>query len=93
MKTKITNISDYIQNICMLNEDVYKMSYFYNNELLFRGQANIEYELLPSIGRNRNFVCDKILINKRKRLSENRSGRAFVLFSDSFFIGLKLKNR
>ncbi len=70
MKTKITNIVDYVQNICMLNEDVYKMSYFYNNELLFRGQANIKYELLPSIGRNRKFVCDCTVFDNERNFIE-----------------------
>ena len=37
-------------------------------ELLFRGQSNVGYELLPSIGRGREFACDYTILNEERNL-------------------------
>ena len=51
MSTEITiaNISEYVQSVCQLNADTNKFPQLWSQELLFRGQSNKAYELLPGI--------------------------------------------
>lgn len=44
----------YIDTLNMLHE--------FNPEVLFRGQANVEYDIIPSLGRNDNFVHERDFI-------------------------------
>lgn len=66
----ISDISEYVQNVCKLNSTVQKYTFFHGESLLFRGQSNKEYELLPSIGRNRHSSCDCTIFNEERNLIE-----------------------
>jgi len=66
----ISNISEYVQNICQLNNTVQRYTFFRDDSLLFRGQSDKDYDLLPSIGRNRHSACDCTIFNEERNLIE-----------------------
>lgn len=66
----VTNISEYVQTVCELKDAIEKESLLHQKELLFRGQSNKEYPLLPSIGRNRQFDCQCTIFNEERNLIE-----------------------
>ena len=59
----ISSISEYVQAVCQMNKDVRKMTRIRDYELLFRGQGDKEYELLPSIGRKRQCAIQCTIFN------------------------------
>ena len=70
LEITISNIAEYITPICQLNHEISMNNCFQNCELLFRGQADQNYELIPSISRNRNGVCDCTIFNDERDLVE-----------------------
>lgn len=66
----IASISDYTQSVCEMREEVEKDSCFHEFELLFRGQANKDYQLIPSIARNRKTACQYTIFNDERNLIE-----------------------
>lgn len=69
-ETTISTISEFIQLVCKLNGEVQNYLYVKNDALLFRGQSNKEYALLPSIGRNRRYTCECTIFNEERNLIE-----------------------
>ena len=67
---RIDTISEYIQIVCSLKDDACKLTPVENAELLFRGQANKTYELIPAIGRNRESDCMCTIFNDERNLIE-----------------------
>lgn len=66
----ITNIAEYIQKICQKNNELKKYTFIRDNVLLFRGQSDKDYSLLPSIGRNRHCSCQCTIFNEERNLIE-----------------------
>ena len=66
----IANISDYVQSVCQLNADANKFPQLWSQELLFRGQSNKAYELLPGIARGRHSSCQCTIFNDERNLIE-----------------------
>jgi hypothetical protein len=66
----INNIAEYVQLICEKNSIFEKNAFWSDEELLFRGQSNKDYELLPSLGRNRHFACDCTIFNEERNMIE-----------------------
>ena len=66
----INNIAEYVQLICEKNSVFEKNAFWSDEELLFRGQSNKDYELLPSLGRNRHFACDCTIFNEERNMIE-----------------------
>lgn len=66
----ISSISEYVQAVCQMNKDVRKMTRIRDYELLFRGQGDKEYELLPSIGRKRQCAIQCTIFNDERNLIE-----------------------
>lgn len=66
----INNIAEYVQLICKKNSIFEKNAFWSDEELLFRGQSNKNYELLPSLGRNRHFACDCTIFNEERNMIE-----------------------
>lgn len=74
MIKEIETIEEFLSESFKVQEDIES----YNNSrkishhigLAFRGQANKEYELIPSIGRDRKFSCDISIMNQERNLIE-----------------------
>lgn len=64
----ISNITDFIETVCKLNNEVQKELSFHYHTLLFRGQSDKDFELIPSIGRNRSGACDCTIFNEERNL-------------------------
>lgn len=64
----ISSISEYIASVCKAKEHAEEASSLFPHEVLFRGQADKNYELIPSIGRNRDFACDCTIFNEERNL-------------------------
>lgn len=69
-KTVINSISEYTKIVCEMNGRLNRLAYIHDFVLLFRGQANCEYELIPSIGRNRRFTTQCTIFNAERNLIE-----------------------
>lgn len=67
---QIDNIAEYVQAICQMNKELKECENVYDEELLFRGQSDKDYSLLPSIGRGRYFSCDCTIFNEERNLIE-----------------------
>lgn len=72
MATEITinNITEYVQLVCEKKSEIEKNCFWADEELLFRGQSNKDYELLPAIGRDRKFAVDCTIFNEERNLIE-----------------------
>ena len=55
---RVNTISEFVKEICELNSSLIRNGADRNEILLFRGQSNAAFELIPSLGRNRRFACD-----------------------------------
>lgn len=53
-ETTISKTEEFVQAVCQLNNDITKAPQLWSQELLFRGQSNKAYELLPGIARGRH---------------------------------------
>ena len=69
---EIKSLSEYITYILECKNEINSnaSNRVTKNELLFRGQSDIDYELMPSIGRNRKFSCDISIFNHERNLIE-----------------------
>ena len=64
----ISSISEYIASVCKAKDGAEEKSVLFPHEVLFRGQADKNYALIPSIGRNRDFACDCTIFNEERNL-------------------------
>ena len=64
----VSTITTFVDIVCQLNNEVQKNFFIAPNELLFRGQADKNYELIPSLGRNRIGACDCTIFNEERNL-------------------------
>lgn len=68
--TEIHNVSEYVQAVCDINNTLIRNGTDKNEILLFRGQSNTKFELLPSIGRGRTMPCQVSIFNEERNLIE-----------------------
>lgn len=68
MQKEIHSLSEFVQEITTANSHTVKNGADKNEILLFRGQSDINYELVPSIGRGRRFPCDITIFNEERNL-------------------------
>lgn len=68
--TKITSLSNFVQIITGLNCELERNGADKNEVLLFRGQEDKKFELIPSIGRKRKSSVDISLFNEERNLIE-----------------------
>ena len=66
----ISRIEEFVQTVCQLNDDITKGPQLWSQELLFRGQSNKAYELLPGIARGRHSSCQCTIFNDERNLIE-----------------------
>lgn len=69
LRYTIKNISDYLNIVFKLNDNLRKNAQYFE-VLLFRGQSNETYSLLPSIARDRNTSVDFSILNEERNLIE-----------------------
>lgn len=68
--TRIASISDFVSFVCSLNSSTNMSTPIRIHELLFRGQSNKEYELLPGIARGRHYACQCTIFNDERNMIE-----------------------
>lgn len=55
----VDSVAKFVASVCQLKDKYPLISErLFSQELLFSGQSNKEYELLPSIARGRDFATD-----------------------------------
>ena len=69
MQEKISNVSEFVALVCNMNSGL-KHEGFYSENLLFRGQPDIDSALIPSIGRNRKGKIDKATLEEERNMIE-----------------------
>lgn len=79
----INSISEYVSEICKLDSQLIRNGVEKNEILLFRGQSDIKYDILPSIGRNREFACDISILNEERNLIEMAKNKMPDIFHNS----------
>lgn len=79
----IENISEYIQSVCQLNQEITISSRMWSQELLFRGQSDKNYSLLPGIARGRRFSCQCTIFNDERNMIEMAKYKMPDVFSDN----------
>lgn len=82
-KVEVYTLSEFIKEICELDNSLIRNAAEKNDVLLFRGHSNIEFELVPSIGRNRHFACDTSLLDEERNLIEMVKYRLPEVFHDN----------
>lgn len=70
MKKIVNSISEYVSEICRLDSQLIRNGADKNEVLLFRGQPNKDYEIIPAIGRNRKCACDISILDEERNLIE-----------------------
>lgn len=67
---EINSLHSYIEQICLLNEELSKYSQLIPYEYLFRGHSDINYTLLPNIARGRKTSTEVTIFNGERNLVE-----------------------
>lgn len=67
---RVNTLSEFVEEICELNNTLEQNGLYKNEVLLFRGQSNSTFELIPSLGRNRLFPTDISILNEERNLIE-----------------------
>ena len=66
----INSLTEYVEEIKQVSYKLIKNGANQNETLLFRGQSNTDFELLPSIARNRRGACSITIFNEERNLIE-----------------------
>ena len=66
----LSGIEEFVQTVCQLNNSINSPQQLWAQELLFRGQSNKAYELLPGIARGRHSSCQCTIFNDERNLIE-----------------------
>ena len=66
----IETLSEFVHEICEVDDTLIRNGGPKNEVLLFRGQPDVDFELIPSLGRNRMFACDISIFNEERNLIE-----------------------
>lgn len=66
----IKSLSDYVNHVCIATSKLRQDGAAINEVPLFRGQANINFSLLPSISRNREYISSITIFNEERNLIE-----------------------
>ncbi len=64
------SISQFVDIICETNKGLLKNGANMNEVLCFRGQSNKEFELMPSLGRNRKSSCEISIFDEERNMIE-----------------------
>lgn len=70
MTTTVRSLCEFISEICRAQNSLHPRSAEYHEILLFRGQSDKEYKLLPSIGRKRSVAAQYSILDAERNLIE-----------------------
>lgn len=80
---KVHSVSEYVEQICAFDKRCIRNGAEKNEILLFRGQSDTAYELIPSLGRGRRFSCDISIFNEERNLIEMAKFKLPEIFHDN----------
>lgn len=81
--TTISSVSEFVQRIIELNNVLIQDGGPKNEILLFRGQPNENFELLPSIAREQRFSCDISIFGEERNMIEMTKYKLPNIFNDT----------
>lgn len=81
MKVKVLTLTEFVSEVTNININPVDEIILGKNILLFRGQSNCNYDLIPSLGRNRKNVGDITLFNEERNLIESAKYKLPELFN------------
>lgn len=81
---RINSLSEFTEIICKTDTKLIRNGADRNEKLLFRGQPNTSYELIPSLGRNRKFSCDISILDEERNLIEMAKYKMPEVFHDDW---------
>lgn len=79
----ISSVEEYVKAICNVKATFRKLYPMVNEVPLFRGQADVNYKLLPSIGRGRSYSIDITIFNEERNLLEMAKYKMPSIFTDN----------
>lgn len=79
----VESLADYVDAVCSIDCTLIRNGADYNEELLFRGHSNSNYELMPALGRNRPFNVAISIFNEERNLIELAKYRLPDIFNSS----------
>ena len=88
----IEHLDGYVQEICNLGKNIRNDQSIFFESLLFRGQGDKNYQLIPSIARNRNSAVDITLLNQERNLIEMAKYRMPDIFRENKKYKFELKS-
>lgn len=78
-----SNTAEFVQRIIELENSLIRDGGLKNEILLFRGQSNKDFDLLPSIARKRKLACDISIFNEERNMIEMAKYKLPNVFNDS----------
>ena len=66
----VESISEFVQAVCTIDRGLIRNGLNANEVMLFRGHADLDYEIIPSIGRGRKSSVDVSLFNEERNMIE-----------------------
>lgn len=81
-EVSISTVDEYVKAICDIRKTFHKEYPMLNEVPLFRGQADVSYELLPSIARGRHSEIDITIFNEERNLLEMAKYKLPSIFTD-----------
>ena len=81
--TTVSSVAEFVQQITELDYSLIRDGGPNNETLLFRGQSNKAFDLLPSIARGRKFACDISIFSEERNMIEMAKYKLPNVFNDS----------
>mgnify|MGYP001623869570 CR=1 FL=1 len=80
---KVSSLEEYVHEVCLEKAKIYNDQSIAFEKLLFRGQANVDYEILPSIARDRTSSVSISILNQERNLIEMAKYRMPDIFREN----------
>ena len=80
--TTVSSVAEFVQQITELDNSLIRDGGPNNETLLFRGQSNKAYDLLPSIARGQKSACDISIFSEERNMIEMAKYKLPNVFND-----------
>ncbi len=67
---QVENVSEFVQAVCTIGRHIFRNGVDKNEIMLFRGHADKDYEILPSLGRERKSDYAMTIFNEERNMIE-----------------------